>query len=536
MLEIGTNGIGSDTPQTVSPTTRDLHKTLRSPYTLLLLIFTASRVVYYMLGVRFDAFGLPVYIQFIDPELLRNHLLQSLFYLHWQPPGYNLFLGIILKMFPHPHAYTVAFHMIHLISGAVMMCFLFYMMRSIGVGLRLALVATALFIISPGVVLFENWLFYEYQMAFLLIVSAGLLFHFFAHRRVASAIVFLICQFWLVMVRNQYHLMYFTVVFVLLLCFIKHYRRMMVGIGSVLLAMILALYLKNQILFGHFASSTWMEMGMGPLLLHQLTPEERRFFASQGKLSPAAEAEQYTYPSILGVPLSSFRPYITMPAKTSIPVLDQELKPSGAVNYNNVGYLEAQKLYKKDIRFIMAHYPIAYVRSVVIAWFTYFMPPDDFLFFTNNLAHIRGIQRFFDIVFFGQFKQAPGKALRQQYAAGAKFSLVLYTGIFLLFGLPALFIFGCRYLYLGIRRRTLDRPQALLLGFMLFNIAYCSASANFLSSFENNRYRFPVDGFFVVIAALALDKVWKKFLPSVRRYKAASRTIQSTPVEKEAVA
>jgi hypothetical protein len=485
---------------------------LGSPYIFLLLVFAVSRVFYYLLGVRFDASGVPIYLQFIDMELLRHHLLQSLFYLHWQPPGYNLFLGVVLKLFPQPHAYTIAFHVIHFMFGAVMVCFLFYIIRSLGVGLRLALIATTLFIISPGVVLFENWLFYEYQMLFLLIVSAGLLFHFFTHRSAASAIGFLVCQFWLVMVRNQYHLVYFAAIFVLLWYFTKHNRRLVVGVGSVLLALILSLYLKNQILFGHFASSTWMEMGMGPLLLHQLSPEEQRSFVSQGKLSPAAEAEQLPSQSLLGISLSSFRPYITMPAKTSIPVLDQELKPSGAANYNNVGYLEAQKLFKKDIHFIMVHYPIAYVRSVVIAWFTYFMPPDDFAFFTDNLTHIHGIQRFFDVVFFGQFKQAPGKELRRLYAAGAKFSLILYTGIFLLIGLPALFIFGCWYLYRGIRRRTLDGPGALLVGFLLFNIAYCTITANFLSSFENNRYRFPVDGFFVVIAALALEQLRRKFV------------------------
>jgi hypothetical protein len=140
------------------------------------------------------------------------------------------------------------------------------------------------------------------------------------------------------------------------------------------------------------------------------------------------------------------------------------------------------------------------------------MPPDDFLFFENNLPHVKFVQRFFDVVFFGQFKQAPGKELRRLYGAGAKFSLVFYTGIFLLIALPALFIFGSWYLYRGIRRRTLTLPQVLLLGFLLFNIAYCTASANFLSSFENNRYRFPVDGFFLVIAALALDRLLRTFI------------------------
>ncbi|MGA2506226.1 MAG: hypothetical protein ABSF80_01955 [Chitinispirillaceae bacterium] len=492
---------------------------LRSPYALLMLIFAVSRAIYYLLGVRFDARGIPIYLQFIDTELLRHHLLQSLFYLHWQPPGYNLFLGCVLKFFPHPSAYTAAFHIIHLLFGAALAWCLLYMMRSLGVGVRIALAATSVFIISPGVVLFENFILYEYQMLFLLIVSGGLLFHFFNRRSIASAIGFLVCQFWLVMVRNQYHLVYFAAIFILLLYFTKHNRKLVAWTGSLLLAVVLALYLKNQILFGHFASSTWMEMGMGPLLLHQMTSEERHSLASQGKLSAtAADDSLYGSDYRYGIPLSVFRPYVTMPAKTSIPVLDDELKSSGVVNYNNVGYLEAQKLYKKDIAFILRHYPIAYIRSFAIAWFTYFMPPDDFLFFENNLPHVKFIQRFFDVVFFGQFKQAPGKELRRLYGAGAKFSLIFYTGIFLLIALPALFIFGSWYLYRGIRRRTLTIPQVLLLGFLLFNIAYCTASANLLSSFENNRYRFPVDGFFLVIAVLALDRLLRTFI-----YKTESR-------------
>jgi hypothetical protein len=490
---------------------RPLSREFFSQYVLLLLVFIVSRVIYYLLGVRFDARGIDGYLQFIDPDLLQHHLLQSLFYLHMQPPGYNFFLGVVLKLFPHH--YTAAFHVIHLAFGAVITCFLFYLMKSLGVELRLALAATILFVISPGVVLFENFILYEYQMTFLLIVSAGLLFHFFAHRSATSAIGFLACQFWLVMVRNQYHPAYFAVTFILLLYFAKHNRRLVAGMGSVLLTAIMLLCLKNLLLFGHFASTTWLEGGRGPILLHLMTSEERRSFVSQGKLDPTAACDSLYGPEWrYGVPVSVFSPYVTMPAKTSIPVLDQEFKSSGDVNYNHIGYLEAMKLYKKDIQFIMFHYPIVYVRSVVIAWFAYFLPPDCFPFFDLSLPHVRGIARFFDIVFFGQFKQAPFKALRQLHDAGAKFSLVLYTGMFLLFGLPALFIFGAWFLYRGVRKRTLGAPQVLLLGFLLFNIFYCTMTANFLSFFENNRYRFPVDGFFVVLAALALDQLRRKLI------------------------
>jgi hypothetical protein len=479
---------------------------LRSPYVLLLGAFIVSRAVYYLLGVRFDAEGLGWYFQFLDPELLRHDLLQSLFYLHMQPPGYNLFLGVVLKLFPH--AYTAAFHAIHLAFGATITGILFHLMRCLGAGVRLSLVATILFMVSPGVVLFENLLFYEYQMIFFLMVSAVLLFRFFMRYSAASAIGFLACQFWLVMLRNQYHLVYFIAVVVLLVYFTKRNRTLVAVVGSVLLAVVLAFYLKNLILFGHFEISTWLGMNISSVTTHQLTAKEAEFFVSQGKISPVSTAGVGDN----GAPVAAYRPYITMPAKTSIPVLDQELKSTGAANLNHLAYLQVQKLRMKDGLFIIRHYPIAYVRSIFIAWFAYFLPPSDFPFFERNLTRIRGIERFFDIIFYGQFKQAPGKALRQLHAQGAGLSLVLYTGVFLMIGLPVLFIFGAWFLYRGIRRRTLDAPQVLLLGFLLFNIFYLTMISNFLGCFENNRYRFPLDGFFLVLAVLALEQVRRRLV------------------------
>jgi hypothetical protein len=56
----------------------------------------------------------------------------------------------------------------------------------------------------------------------------------------------------------------------------------------------------------------------------------------------------------------------------------------------------------------------------------------------------------------------------------------------------------------------LDTPQALVLGFLLFNIVYLTIISNFFGSFENNRYRFPLDGFYVVLAAVMLHQVQQK--------------------------
>ncbi|MBN2188263.1 MAG: hypothetical protein JW699_02325 [Chitinispirillaceae bacterium] len=484
---------------------------LRSPYTLLLTVFIVSRIFYYLLGVRFDARGLSWYLQIIDPELLRHDLLRSLFFLHWQPPGYNLFLGIVLKLFPF--AYAAAFHAIHVALGAAVMCCLFYCMRRLGVRVWLAVAITLLFMTSPGVILYENLLFYEYPITFLLTVSIAFLFRFFESGRTAGAVWFLACLFMLVLVRNQFHLVYYLLVFTSLLFLAGNNRRVVTFAGSVFLALILALFLKNLALFGRFTSSTWDIMGFAPLLLHGLTPEERRLIIEQGKLSPAAISGLCGAPSAtpVGIPLSTYYRHFTMPPKTGVPVLDSEFTSRGAVNYNHLGYLEVQKTYKSDIAFILRHYPQAYFRNVAIAWYAYFLPSGDLPFFDLNLPRIRTLERLSDFVLCGQFRYvADRKILRQLYADGVRLSLILYTGSFLLLGMPALFLFGIWYVVKGARRRSIGRPAAIVLGFLLFNIFYIAMTSNFLSSYETNRYRFPSDGLYVVLAALAVEQLVRK--------------------------
>src|ERR1017187_1985332 len=81
---------------------------------LLALVFAVSRVIYFAAGVRPDTIPIGTYLQYIDPALLREHLWQSLFYLREQPPGFNLYLGLVLKTGAHPEA---VFFIIHLLMG-----------------------------------------------------------------------------------------------------------------------------------------------------------------------------------------------------------------------------------------------------------------------------------------------------------------------------------------------------------------------------------------------------------------------------------
>jgi hypothetical protein len=477
--------------------------TSRSAYPLLLGLFILSRTTYYMLGVRFDARPILSFFQFIDPELLKHRLLESLYYLHVQPPGFNLYTGIVLKLFPE--AYATVLHAVHLALGLAICWFTYYLMSICGVRPWLALTLTGMFIVSPGVVLFENFMLYEYVLVFLLLAAAIVLYNFCRSERVIYAVLFFTCLLSLLLLRNHFHLIYIAGAFLLLFGFYKRRRRMLFWSAVVPLLLAFGLYFKNWILFGSFSSSTWLGMTMSTILTHQLTAQEARGFISRGVISPVSLIDA-------GSPIALYGPYVQMPAKTGIPVLDEEVTSTGATNFNNLVFLHIQRYYIKDGLWILRNYPVAYLRSLEAAWFSYFLPTGDFPFFDLNRPRILGIDRFFNLVFFGQFRYATErKELRVIAEKGGKLGLILYTGTFLLIGLPALWLWSIRYLVNGVRRNTIPPAITVVIGFFLFNITYLTGVANFLSSFENNRYRFQVDAFFVILLGIAFEQLRRRF-------------------------
>ena len=189
-------------------------------------------------------------------------------------------------------------------------------------------------------------------------------------------------------------------------------------------------------------------------------------------------------------------------------MLDDCVTSTGATNFNCLAFLQVQRIYTRDGLALLKNYPVVYLRSEEAAWFSYFLPSGDYPFFDLNRPRIHTIDRWWNIVFFGQFQEASDrKELRRLAASGARVSLALYTGVFLMIALPTLWLWSICYLVAGVRRKTLDSSIAILIGFLLLNITYVTAVANFLSSFENNRYRFPLDAFYVVLLGIALTKV-----------------------------
>lgn len=68
------------------------------PWLVVVCAFVLCRWAYYRAGVRFNSDPVYYFAQLLDPYLLSHRLLESILYLHAQPPLFNLLTGLALKL------------------------------------------------------------------------------------------------------------------------------------------------------------------------------------------------------------------------------------------------------------------------------------------------------------------------------------------------------------------------------------------------------------------------------------------------------
>jgi len=472
------------------------HRLSRNANTLILCSFILSRLIYYWVGIRFQTKIISDNFQFIDVALLRDRLWESLYHFHMQPPLMNAYTGILVKCFPEN--YPFAMHVFYMILGLASALLVYRIMRYLNVGPGLALGLTIAFTVSPAVVLSENFPMYEYPMMVLLLASSLALYHLISKPGFWPSLglfSLLACLAW---IRALYHF-YFLIAFAVLVAWFVRRNRLSVLAGSIApLLSVLALYIKNFLVFGMFGASSWLGFNMAVVTVHQLTMDERNMLIDAGRLAPIARVEP-------GAPPASYLPYIDPIVPTGIPVLDSFFKSTGQINTNSTPYLKAEPLFRKASMQALRAYPRAYLRSFLIAWFCYFRPSTDFFQYDDLRRPIHRFDRLVNIVLFGQLREASGPELRALKESGHTVSLVLYTGIFLMLLFPTLLVWSGVLIWRGFRGRLLTWPQLGMLLFITGNIVLLMVTTNLLSSFENNRYRFPTDCLYLILLGTLLQ-------------------------------
>jgi hypothetical protein len=436
-------------------------------------LFAVSRVLFWLVGVRFSTEQLQIAIQYLDPQLLRTHLVQSVWYLHTQPPLYNLFLGIVLKLFPGHEGF--AFHAVYLALGLTFVLALYLLLVGFSLPRRAAAVIALLLSVSPAIILYENRLFYDYPVLVLLTVAALAARRLVRQPTPTAALALSSLLAVVVLVRSLYQLP-FVLLALLPLLRVVPIRALAAG-AAVPVAVLVGLSAKNAILFGTPSTSSWLGENLATVGIYTAPPAQRRAYVAAGELDPVELIPPFAK-------LQAYDGLVHLAQPRGIPAVDRPLTSSGKVNLNQWTYLAiSRRRLHDDLHFIPSH-PGWYARGVKLAAARFFWPPTypPAITGTNKFAISRW-EALWEAGFYG----STPRANRLGFLALASYLAALGYGL-------AVFV----------RRRG---PDAAVIGFIWVVLAWTLAVGVLTDLGENYRSAFVVEPLVVTLIAVAIHRL-----------------------------
>jgi hypothetical protein len=449
----------------------------------LVLVFLASRAVVLALGFHYDLEWLGLSIQNIDPELLQHRLLQSLWYMHGQPPLWNAILGVSLKLFPK--LYPQVWHIGYLALGLTEALALFALQLELHVPRRVAVAIAAVITVAPATLVYENVFFYDYPTIVLVTLTTLAVLRFADKPTFGRGLLAFGLAASLVLMRTLFQWPWLLLMVAILYLACKSNRRAVLLSAALPFALVAAVIAKNWIMYDVPSTTSWSGMNFARIADASLSLRDRRQLVHEGKLHGVS----------LVTPLSALSAYEAVgvkPAhKTGIPLLDNPGDAYFPRNLENRTFIKISNLYLTDDIWIVEHRPGAFLRAVGNGFNYFFAPPTLPWVGIGNTGKIGGYDRWFSRVVYG--KLGPGK-----------------DGFFLIAIYLAAVITGA---WITARRlRPGAGAETVTIAFMLLTLLYVGIVGNFAEFGENYRFRLLLDPIAFALAAVGIQQVARRLL------------------------
>jgi hypothetical protein len=458
-----------------------------------LVVFVISRILYDRAGIHFQGDTYLGYWQFIDPVLLRTDLWRSVFYLHSQPPLMNLFTGIVLQVFPIAH--EEVFHILYFISG-IMLGISIYLL---GISLRfprwLSAIVSTWFMISPATVLYEHWLAYAYPLSAALTMAGVCLYQFVNTKKNYWGLLFFTLLSGIALTWSLFHIVWlFGVTIFLFVVLAERKKVILVALLPVLL--VTAWYAKNFILVGEFTASSWVGMNISKITTFRTSEKERRQMVKSGELSKFALLPPFRNPQV-------YLKLLPNTPKTGVPVLDEPETSRHSRNHHHLVYVEASNYYLRDAIRIIRAKPNVYFRSINQAIYIYFHSASDFDLTMGNRSRILPFDLWWNRIFYGQWKSDETSIDRNSSMS------MEHVGWWIV--VSFLIVTDGSIISIWKNRRDLAEPENMLILFLAYNIFFMTVVGNLMDIGENNRFRYAIDPFLLILFVFFLRKMLIKF-------------------------
>jgi hypothetical protein len=447
----------------------------------IIIVFVVSRIIIMLLGIDLNIWALTAYWQYLDIETLRHHLLTGVWYDHAQPPVFNLFLGLILKIGGSyaPLLFTLIFKLITLVNTLL----LFSITRKLVTVDFIPLLVALAYLMSPATLIFECELFYTTSISLLLLVSVFYLIHLNQSSKLLHTLGFMLPLALLCLTRSVYHFFWLVLIAAVFLLYFRKKELFKNLLTASLISLILtgSWYVKNKILFGKFSTSTWLGMNMARNVFHD------------NEVHDSSRIEAYEPFSKISVYRKFLDPNYEERFKGwNDKDLLQEMKNDSFINETEVSYIPVSDLYQKaSIAYIKSH-PGAYVKNIFQSCILYFTPGTLYSLALEQVAKIKT----YDLLYsFNLTAFAHGKQSRRiLLTISALPKMILYFFVFA-------FIF--RYC-----KRTKYISAWNL--FIMLTILYVFGISSFFEHYENMRFRFETEPLFLILAAQVFSMLFSR--------------------------
>ncbi len=495
------------------------YRNRHAPLAAVLFGYLLTRVLFICaVGIEFDASPLGWFWQYIDPRLLLEDPWRSIYYQHTQPPLFNVYLASVLR-FSDGDPSTLLWAS-YLGLGLVLHGSLYAVLTALGVRLWLAVAAPVAFALSPASILYENWLFYTYPLATLLVATA-LSLHHLANRgfRKRDALLSFSLLAAAVLTRSLFHLAWLLFFTGLTLYVAGHKRRRLLPAALVPLVLVFGVYLKNWIEFGSFSTSSWLGMNLARLAVESVPLTEREELERQGTLGAVSLVPPFSflkeYPTALRRPELRDRPRVV-----DHPVLTSPVKSTRAVNLNHLAYIEISKRYRTDALTLIRRDPARYLNSVANGWLLFTLPPSEYSFLKRNRERLSSWDGVWNTAVYGVASALRSDAVepdlndREYLKTRVSYFWVGLTIVSLVLAI-----------YRGLKDVSRGEPgRGLCLLYLSLTFLYVSIVGNAFDYRENNRMRFMVEPMITVLIFWTLDRTLSRWIARGESGRAESQT------------
>jgi hypothetical protein len=462
----------------------------------LALAFALSRLAAYVAGVAFDDWGLQYGYHFAEPELLRTRLLETLYYMHMQPPLMNLVAGIAIKLLPTDPSLALRIVILSL-SLFAYIC-LFRLFIALEFGAKTSFVLASVVFMSPASIAYENLLFYAWPVACLMVIGAYALQRFLSAPTTMGAFAFFSVLAAVALTRSAWHLLWVISPLAVFVSRPKLARTAIVG-ALIPVALVLGVYTKNLVEFGFFGASSWMWLGTSRMVMTSKPPELVERLVRDGVLPATATVGAFDS-------VDAQETVFPRPPLTGIPILDRREKAPGWTNLNHSIFAAEIWSRRQETLTVIRQFPEWYLFSWFHGVVMYFMPPTQQSGVVKMVAAMKSYDAVWNAAFYGQIPEAVFDWVLGDGPRKARYTLAQRPGYFVLVAVMLAWAVAIRRFFQWCSGRymsMLDTFEFLL----ALTCCYMAVVGTLFEAGENPRFRLDVDALLFILACMAVRRL-----------------------------